>query len=66
MSSSPSLLSCSVCGNDLFVSGRNGALIETRCSCCDLSSSDLISDVLLANKSQKNKEHVIEIYHLRK
>ncbi|MCK9567602.1 ribosomal L1 domain-containing protein [Candidatus Pacearchaeota archaeon] len=38
------LLSCSICGHELEFRGKNGAILNTKCSHCGMSSDSLVDN----------------------
>ena len=53
---SQGLLSCSICGNELEFRGKNGAILNTKCPNCGISSDSLVDNV-----SQRSRE--IKVYY---
>ena len=63
MATSKGLLSCSICGGDLELSGKSGAILRTKCQDCGTSSDSLIAahEFCFDNIHQHSRE--IQIYY---
>ena len=54
MTFEPGLLCCSICDGDLEVSGKAGAILQTRCHNCGITSDDLV---------ETQDSHQVEVYY---
>lgn len=55
------LLSCSFCGEDVEFYGKDGAILQTKCPSCGMTS-DMLSDKYLDQENQQQ----VEVYYNRK
>ena len=55
------LLSCSFCGEDIEYHGKDGAILQTKCSHCGMTS-DMLTDEYLNQEGQQQ----VEVYYNRK
>lgn len=52
-----SLLACSVCGHDVKVYGKRGAVLHTSCTYCGADSASMIA----AEENKKEKTNTVQI-----
>lgn len=52
------LLNCSICDSDLELVGKQGAILQTRCPSCGMTSNDL-------SESHLVEESKVEVYYHR-
>ncbi len=57
-----SLLTCSVCGHDVKIYGKKGAMLHTSCTYCGCDSAPMIA----AEENKREKENSYQIEVIRK
>lgn len=63
MAKTNGLLSCSVCGEDIYVTGKEGAYLQTTCPSCGLSSQPMMAAYLQRVEREREQPRVIEVYY---
>ena len=57
-----SLLSCSICNFDLEICGKNGVLLQTRCSNCGINSDSFDESSITKLPQQRG----VQVYYNRR